>query len=240
MVDIMILFGFMLVMFGTIATQLLGGHLEKRCHALNDQGELSEKIGPEQLEYFCQSDKQCETYEPCQNNSCQCIKFGNPLSGTFNFDNILYSMLNIFQIITLEGWTSMMYMVRDAENSQVFDIFFLMCVLFGSYFVLNLMIAVQFTYLGDAFDEEDRRQKEIKEKIELKKRQKEEQDQDSGLFDNDEEEDVDDKRQQDQQNDKATKDGDEMGSSKKDRKKKKKKTGCCNCKSHPKCVEWSK
>lgn len=68
----------------------------------------------------------------------------------------------------------MMYMVRDAENSQVFDIFFLMCVLFGSYFVLNLMIAVQFTYLGDAFDEEDRRQKEIKEKIELKKRQKEE------------------------------------------------------------------
>ena len=85
------------------------------------------------------------------------MKFGNPLSGTFNFDNILYSMLNIFQIITLEGWTSMMYMVRDAENSNVFDIFFLMCVLFGSYFVLNLMIAMQFTYLGDAFDEEDRR-----------------------------------------------------------------------------------
>ena len=85
------------------------------------------------------------------------MKFGNPLSGTFNFGNILYSMLNIFQIITLEGWTSMMYMVRDAENSNVFDIFFLMCVLFGSYFVLNLMIAMQFTYLGDAFDEEDRR-----------------------------------------------------------------------------------
>lgn len=59
----------------------------------------------------------------------------------------------------------MMYMIRDAENSTMFDIFFLMCVLFGSYFVLNLMIAVQFTYLGDAFDEEDRRQKEIKEKI---------------------------------------------------------------------------
>ena len=77
-------------------------------------------------------------------------------------------MLNIFQIITLEGWTSMMYMVREAENSKVFDIFFLLCVLFGSYFVLNLMIAVQFTYLGDAFDEEDRRQKEIQEKILLK------------------------------------------------------------------------
>lgn len=66
-------------------------------------------------------------------------------------------MLNIFQIITLEGWTGMMYVVRDAENTMVFDLFFLLCVLFGAYFVLNLMIAVQFTYLGDAFDEEDRR-----------------------------------------------------------------------------------
>jgi hypothetical protein len=37
MVDIMILFGFMLVMFGTIATQLLGGHLEKRCFAPNSE-----------------------------------------------------------------------------------------------------------------------------------------------------------------------------------------------------------
>jgi hypothetical protein len=31
MFDVMVLFLFMLIMFGTIATQLLGGHLEKRC-----------------------------------------------------------------------------------------------------------------------------------------------------------------------------------------------------------------
>lgn len=31
MVDVALLFGFMLIMFGTIGTQLLGGHLEKRC-----------------------------------------------------------------------------------------------------------------------------------------------------------------------------------------------------------------
>jgi hypothetical protein len=31
MFDVMVLFFFMLIMFGTIATQLLGGHLEKRC-----------------------------------------------------------------------------------------------------------------------------------------------------------------------------------------------------------------
>jgi len=31
MFDVMVLFFFMLIMFGTIATQLLGGRLQKRC-----------------------------------------------------------------------------------------------------------------------------------------------------------------------------------------------------------------
>ena len=179
----------MLVMFGTIATQLLGGHLEKRCMAPNEEQVLSEKIGPDEKEFFCNKDEHCLNHDECQVRKCQCLTFGNPMSGTFNFDNILWSMLNIFQIITLEGWTSMMYIVRDAEYTKVFDLFFLLCVLFGSYFVLNLMIAVQFTYLGDAFDEEDRRQKALKEKIALKKKQKAEQEEDSIYDDDDEDED---------------------------------------------------
>jgi len=51
----------------------------------------------------------------------------------------------------------MMYLVREAMGSYAFDFFFIFIVLFGAFFVLNLMIAVQFTYLGTAFDEEDRR-----------------------------------------------------------------------------------
>jgi hypothetical protein len=35
----MVLFLFMLIMFGTIATQLLGGHLEKRCIYTNNLGD---------------------------------------------------------------------------------------------------------------------------------------------------------------------------------------------------------
>ena len=54
----------------------------------------------------------------------------------------------------------MMYIVRDAEQTYWYDSFFILCVLFGAFFVLNLMIAVQFTYLGEAFDEEERRSKE--------------------------------------------------------------------------------
>jgi uncharacterized membrane protein YhdT len=90
----------------------------------------------------------------------------------YNDDNVLISIVNIFQIITLEGWTEMMYIVRESEGTIAYDFLFVACVLFGAFFVLNLMIAVQFTYLGAAFDEEDRRQKEIKDKMSLKKRLK--------------------------------------------------------------------
>lgn len=69
--------------------------------------------------------------------------------------------MNIFQIITLEGWTDMMYIVRDAERSYMFDLFFVSCVVFGSFVILNLMIAVQASYLDSAFDEEDNRQREL-------------------------------------------------------------------------------
>lgn len=89
----------------------------------------------------------CTARQPAGVDSV-CKFYGDPIHGTFNFNNILYSIMNIFQIITLEGWTDMMYIVRDAENSYAYDIFFVACVLLGAFFVLNLMIAVQFTYLG--------------------------------------------------------------------------------------------
>jgi hypothetical protein len=47
MFDIMVLFMFMLVMFGTIFTQLLGGRLENRCFAFNIIGEWSHELGHE-------------------------------------------------------------------------------------------------------------------------------------------------------------------------------------------------
>ena len=156
MFDIMVLFGFMLVMFGTIATQVLGGALQYRCQAMNELGNMSELLGEEGITLFCQTDADCIAEQPPKVNS-KCLFFGNPIQGTFGFDNILLSIMNIFQVITLEGWTGMMYIVRDAKRSTSFDIFFVSCVLFGAFFVLNLMIAVQFTYLGEAFDEEDRR-----------------------------------------------------------------------------------
>ena len=56
MFDIMVLFCFMLIMFGTIFTQLLGGRLENRCFAINIIGVDSHLLGPSNDEIFCMID----------------------------------------------------------------------------------------------------------------------------------------------------------------------------------------
>ena len=61
-------------------------------------------------------------------------------------------MLTQFELITLEGWTDVMYKVRNASGgSMAMDLFFVASVVFGAFFVLNLMIAVQFNYLDESF-----------------------------------------------------------------------------------------
>ena len=47
-----------------------------------------------------------------------------------------------------------MYKVREANGgAYTFDIFFIASVVFGAFFVLNLMIAVQFQFLDQSFKE---------------------------------------------------------------------------------------
>ena len=95
MFDIFVLFCFMLAMFGTIATQLLMGRLEKRCMAKDYKGEMSHLLGEEAVEIICNTDAQCKKYEPNGVDSA-CLVYQNPMSNTFSFDSLPYSIMNIF------------------------------------------------------------------------------------------------------------------------------------------------
>lgn len=48
--------------------------------------------------------------------------------GLTNFDNILNAFLTIFQSITLEGWTTIMYMMQDAYTKYITSIYFVLVV----------------------------------------------------------------------------------------------------------------
>jgi hypothetical protein len=156
MIDVALLFGFMLIMFGTIGCQLLGGHLEKRCVYTDDFGEKFTSFikGEEGADYTCQNQQFCDDMAEEWDIKTQCEYVGNPISNTYAFDNVLLAIMNIFEMITLEGWTDMMYIVRDAEGTFIFDIFFVMCVVVGNFIILNLLVAVQSAFLDKAFDEE--------------------------------------------------------------------------------------
>lgn len=104
----------------------------------------------------------------------QCEYVGNPISETYAFDNVLLAIMNIFEMITLEGWTDMMYIVRDAENTLIYDFFFVMCVIAGNFIILNLLIAVQSAFLDKAFDEEAEIKQNLLDKVEAKKKLKKE------------------------------------------------------------------
>uniref|UniRef100_A0A3Q0SF70 Calcium voltage-gated channel subunit alpha1 Ib n=1 Tax=Amphilophus citrinellus TaxID=61819 RepID=A0A3Q0SF70_AMPCI len=71
----------------------------------------------------------------------------NPHKGAINFDNIAFAWIVIFQVITLEGWVEIMYYVMDAHSFYNF-IYFILLIIVGSFFMINLclvVIATQFS-----------------------------------------------------------------------------------------------
>ena len=62
--------------------------------------------------------------------------------GITNFDEIKSAYLTIFQCTTLEGWSKIMEMIEDGYNLHVSALFFILCVVVCSFFLLNLTIAV--------------------------------------------------------------------------------------------------
>ena len=67
---------------------------------------------------------------------------GDPNYGVLSFDSMYMSILAIFQTTTLEGWAYLMYAVQDAYNFSASSLFFVLVVVIGSNFVVNLFIAV--------------------------------------------------------------------------------------------------
>ena len=72
------------------------------------------------------------------------------------FDTMPRAFLTIFQSITMEGWTDIMYQCQDTQEPVFAAVFFILLIVFGSFFVLNLTLAV----LCDEFEIHDDDDKE--------------------------------------------------------------------------------
>jgi len=116
------------------------------------------KAEESQSDWLCRSDEQCAAYN-YEDNAGLVNKCGSPadfrlnlatddaeseeliMYNIINFDNFLNSMRSIFVAITLEGWVLMMYNYSDASSPLLSSLFFILLVVFGSFFALNLVLA---------------------------------------------------------------------------------------------------
>uniref|UniRef100_A0A3Q2XBI0 Voltage-dependent L-type calcium channel subunit alpha n=1 Tax=Hippocampus comes TaxID=109280 RepID=A0A3Q2XBI0_HIPCM len=79
----------------------------------------------------------------CALNTTVCREgWQGPNNGITNFDNFLFAMLTVFQCITMEGWTDVLYWMNDAMGFELPWVYFVSLVIFGSFFVLNLVLGV--------------------------------------------------------------------------------------------------
>ncbi|CAD1480025.1 unnamed protein product, partial [Heterotrigona itama] len=90
---------------------------------------------------------------PCGPGGFQCENIGpeyycskqfweGPNWGITNFDNFGLAMLTVFQCVTLEGWTDVLYSIEDAMGSSWQWIYFISMVILGAFFVMNLILGV--------------------------------------------------------------------------------------------------
>lgn len=120
-----------LVFFQTIfaigGVQLFSGFLKKRC--------FHETMG-----IVVEEERICG-YKACDSGYACGKIIANPNYGVTNFDNILSSFLQVFQCVTVEGWTDIMFMMAKAFSIFVI-VYFIALVFIGSFFLVNLTLAV--------------------------------------------------------------------------------------------------
>lgn len=117
--------------------------------------------------YFCGKDLYGHEYTPypgmtaegytCPRNSL-CVVGTNENDGWTAFDNIAIASFTLFQMMTLEGWSDLMYAAQGSESSFAGYYFVVVILLFG-FIVVNLYIAVivqTFAKIRRRNDERDR------------------------------------------------------------------------------------
>uniref|UniRef100_A0A8C3NAG5 Voltage-dependent L-type calcium channel subunit alpha n=1 Tax=Geospiza parvula TaxID=87175 RepID=A0A8C3NAG5_GEOPR len=125
---------FVIIIYAIIGLELFIGKMHKSCFLIDSDILVEDDPAPCA---FSGNGRQCVM------NGTEC-KGGwvGPNGGITNFDNFAFAMLTVFQCITMEGWTDVLYWVNDAIGCEWPWIYFVSLIILGSFFVLNLVLGV--------------------------------------------------------------------------------------------------
>ncbi|XP_023556088.1 voltage-dependent N-type calcium channel subunit alpha-1B isoform X3 [Octodon degus] len=132
LLQIGLLLFFAILMFAIIGLEFYMGKFHKACFPNSTDAEPVGDFpcGREAPARLCEGDTECREYWP------------GPNFGITNFDNILFAILTVFQCITMEGWTDILYNTNDAAGNTWNWLYFIPLIIIGSFFMLNLVLGV--------------------------------------------------------------------------------------------------
>uniref|UniRef100_A0A8B9I8R5 Voltage-dependent L-type calcium channel subunit alpha n=1 Tax=Anser brachyrhynchus TaxID=132585 RepID=A0A8B9I8R5_9AVES len=128
---------FMIIIYAIVGQELFKGKMHKTCYYFGT--DVIATVGAEKP-------APCTTSghgRHCTINGTECRSgWPGPNNGITHFDNFGFAMLTVYQCITMEGWTEVLYWVNDAIGNEWPWIYFVSLILLGSFFVLNLVLGV--------------------------------------------------------------------------------------------------
>ncbi|XP_061205391.1 voltage-dependent L-type calcium channel subunit alpha-1S isoform X1 [Neopsephotus bourkii] len=128
---------FMIIIYAIVGQELFKGRMHKTCYYLKT--DVIATVGSEKPAPCTSSGHG----RHCTINGTECRSgWPGPNNGITHFDNFGFAMLTVYQCITMEGWTEVLYWVNDAIGNEWPWIYFVSLILLGSFFVLNLVLGV--------------------------------------------------------------------------------------------------
>ncbi|XP_022594298.1 voltage-dependent T-type calcium channel subunit alpha-1H-like, partial [Seriola dumerili] len=206
LVNVLVLYIFVMFIFAIVGVQLWAGKLRNRCFLGVDIPENSSgSLNPyyvskydEESPFICSYDhsngmRRCHDVPPyirdeetCSlavpNHSSAANKFlvpgaaanacvnwnlyynicragdHNPNMGVTSFDNIGHALIVLFQVVTLEGWTDILFFVMDAHSFWSF-IFFMLVTIMSSFIIMNVCAIVIATQFSESMTRQKREQR---------------------------------------------------------------------------------
>nr|AUY61922.1 sodium channel Nav1-epsilon [Lethenteron camtschaticum] len=161
--DVTILTLFCLSIFALIALQLFKGNLKNKCVRWPIPGNFNFINISEYL-------------EDCP-DGYSCLKAGkNPNYGYTNYDNFGWAFLSLFRLMTQDYWENLYQLVTLRASGKVYMIFFVMVIFLGSFYLINLILAV----VAKSYEEQnlatqqeaERKKDELQEMLEQLKEEK--------------------------------------------------------------------
>uniref|UniRef100_A0A8C9UX63 Voltage-dependent L-type calcium channel subunit alpha n=1 Tax=Spermophilus dauricus TaxID=99837 RepID=A0A8C9UX63_SPEDA len=127
---------FVIIIYAIIGLELFMGKMHKTCYNQEGIADVPAEEDPSPCALETGHGRQCQNGTVCKPG------WDGPKHGITNFDNFAFAMLTVFQCITMEGWTDVLYWMQDAMGYELPWVYFVSLVIFGSFFVLNLVLGV--------------------------------------------------------------------------------------------------